>query len=448
MTCRLRGFGVFCLVILGLLGAGALPAAAQAEQFIVSFVPGTSRAERASAAARHGAPLRFNYGIIDGVAVTVPNQSVLQRLLSDPSVRSVTSDFPVFASQSAQAGKGKPTGGGSTPQVVPQGVRRVGSPTATSTGAGIGVAIVDTGIDGAQADLAPSAGAYNAFDGTANCQDDNGHGTHVAGTVAASDNAIDVVGVAPGASLYCVKVLNSQGSGSWSTVLAGLDWIWANRQTVSPAIRVVNMSLGGPGSDTDSPLKDAITRLYNAGVVVVVAAGNDPNLDVSEQVPAAYSRSQLVLTVASTTAADGSPACGITVKADTASYFTSDGTDVTISAPGEDIESVSQRGPNCYLNSVGILSLKLGGGTARMSGTSMATPHVTGIVARLLQSPTTYGISNNLQGNGTDVDQVRLYFSDSARGASLKTTAPLDSKSLSYTFDTIREGVAVVRPVN
>src|SRR5262245_65960883 len=111
MTCRFRGLGAFCLVILG-----ALPAAAQADQFIVSFVPGTPRAARAAAAARHGAPLRFNYDIIDGVVVTVPNVNVLRALSNDPSVLSITPDFPVFASQSAHAGKGKPTGGGgSTP---------------------------------------------------------------------------------------------------------------------------------------------------------------------------------------------------------------------------------------------------------------------------------------------------------------------------------------------
>jgi subtilisin len=452
MTYRLRLLITFSSVALVMLAVEPSPAAAQANQYIVSFVPGTPRAARAAMSARHGAALRFNYAIIDGAAVSVPNQNVLRALSQDPAVRSVVPDYPVFASQFSKAGKGKQGGGGTpppapAPQVLPLGVQRVGAATATSNGEGIGVAIVDTGIDGAHGDLASVAGSYDAFDGSTNCQDDNGHGTHVAGTVAALDNPIDVVGVAPAASLYCVKALDAQGSGSWSTIIAGLDWIWNNRQTTSPAIRVVNMSLGGTGTDTDSPFRQAIARLYNAGIVVVVAAGNDPSIDVKDQVPAAYSQSGYVLTVASTTAAAGSPNCGVTVQADTASYFTSDGTAVTISAPGEDEEDITRRGPNCYLNSVGILSLKLGGGTTRMSGTSMASPHVSGVVARLLQSPSTYGIPNPV-GDGRDVDQVRIYFSSVSRGASLLGSAPWDSPAMGYSFDTVREGVAIVHATN
>jgi subtilisin family serine protease len=145
------------------------------------------------------------------------------------------------------------------------------------------------------------------------------------------------------------------------------------------------MSLGrdaSPSAIDDEPMRNAVQVLYNAGVTVVVAAGNEAAKEANNMVPARFPE---VLTVAATTAVDGTNSCrrfsGV-IKADTASYFTTDGTAVAISAPGEDKETISN---GCMISSVGILSAKLGGGTTRMSGTSMASPHVAGVVARILQ---------------------------------------------------------------
>jgi len=105
----------------------------------------------------------------------------------------------------------------------------------------------------------------------ASCQDDHGHGTHVTGIVAALDNDIDVVGVAPKATPYCVKVLDSTFTGSDSNVIAGLDWVFSNNAILSPPIRAVNMSLGRNGTLNDNPaLRAAVSRLYDLGISLSV----------------------------------------------------------------------------------------------------------------------------------------------------------------------------------
>jgi len=400
-------------------------------RYIVTFRPGTDRGNRARTVANHGAALRFNYTGVDAVAVEVSNDHALAALASDPSVMAVVPDRLVSAypdiAGNAKA-NGKPGGGGGgVAQVVPAGVARVGKPTSVSNGDGIGVAIVDTGIDLGHADLGSPVDAFSAVGGS--CADDEGHGTHVSGIVAARDNTIDVLGVAPKAQLYCVKVLDSTGSGSDAMVMAGLDWVLANHALVQPNIRVINMSLGRAGSVDDNPsFHDLIKSLEAAGVAVVVAAGNDASAEISQMIPAAYTE---VIAVASTTALAGSNQCrflSAAIAADTASYFTTDGANVVVSAPGEDAENVSRA---CLISSTGILSTRLGGGTTRMSGTSMASPHVAGIVARHFQANPAFTVSD-----------VRQFLAvDAAR----KTVAPLDSPASGYTFDGIREGIAQAR---
>ncbi|HEX5107107.1 MAG TPA: S8 family serine peptidase [Vicinamibacterales bacterium] len=427
---RLKSAGV-CVTALGLLFAPGTTGDARAQgaqEHIVQFRAGTPAAVRRAAAANAGATARFVYAGTPAATVRVPNEQALAALRRNAAVVSIVPNRPVFASQRSGP-NGKPAGagggGGTTSgQVTPAGVKRVGAPVAGSDGSGVGVAILDTGIDLTHPDLAGTVNAFTTFGSS--CQDDEGHGTHVAGIVAARNNGIGVVGVAPGATLYCVKVLDQTGSGSDATLMAGLDWVLDNHASVTPPIRVINMSLGRPGTADDNPaMRDLIASLDAAGVSVVVAAGNDAESEVTEQIPAAYPQ---VISVASTTALGGSNQCrwlAGPIAPDTASYFTTDGPGVTVSAPGEEREDVSR---SCVIKSTGILSTSLGGGTIRMSGTSMAAPHVAGIAARHYQ-----------QYSGSTAQDVRF---DITQAAVRKGVAPLDSAAVGYTFDGVREGVA------
>ena len=306
-------------------------------------------------------------------------------------------------------------------QVVPSGVARIGADKVALTGTGVGVAIVDSGIDLNHPDLNVSGNCFTAY---ASCQDDAGHGTHVAGIVAALDNDSDVVGVAPGATLYAVKVLSSTGGGTWADVVAGLDWVLANQAS----IRVVNMSLGSKAFDGDDFIGIAIGRLHDAGISVVVSAGNAAGDEISDRVPARFADT---MAIASTTAKDGSNTAKgpwgkiAPIAADTASYFTTDGAGVTVSAPGESHEDIVSGG---FIQGTGILSLKLGGGTTRMSGTSMSAPHVAGVVALLVQ-----------EAGGTLAPEAARIALNST--AVRQGDAPLDSPAGGYSFDGTREGV-------
>jgi subtilisin family serine protease len=416
---------VITLVLIAPAPGHAQVPASEASNVIVLFRDGVTAAERervmrqsGSLATRHFRNVPASAGRADAHA-----RALLER---HPDILSVVPDREVEA-------LGKPTGSASATavQVVPAGVTHIGAqPGAVAyTGSGVGVAIVDTGIDFQHGDLAVAAACFTAY---ATCQDDHGHGTHVSGIVAAANNGIDVVGVAPGATLYAVKVLDRRGRGLDSAIMAGLDWIADNAALVSPAIRVVNMSLGRQGTLGDNPsLRTVVQALISKGITVVVAAGNDSTLEVSEQVPATYPE---VITVASTTAMTGTSACAghpSAVIADTASYFTTDGAfdsltgiGVSVSAPGEDREDI---GTSCFLKSVGILSTRLGGGTVRMSGTSMAAPHVAGVVALMAQQSLTLTPDDARR-------RLRL-------GAAATDTAPFDSPAAGYSFDGEREGV-------
>jgi subtilisin family serine protease len=271
----------------------AVPGRVVDDSYIVVLKDGVPPA---AVAKRHGVSARFEYSAVaNGFAAALP-AAALANVLKDGDVALVVEDREVVAI-------GKPSGGGTTQpaQVVPAGIQRIGASGLAFTGAGVGVAVVDTGIDLANQDLLVGSKSYSAISRSAN--DDNGHGTHVAGIIGAVNNTIGVVGVAPQARVYAVKVLDRSGSGTDSSIIAGLDWVAKNASAVTPAIRVVNMSLGRPGTLADNPvLRQAVQKLTQLGITVVVAAGNDATKEVAQQVPATYPE---VIAVASTTAKGG-----------------------------------------------------------------------------------------------------------------------------------------------
>ncbi|MGQ4271330.1 S8 family serine peptidase [Nocardiopsis changdeensis] len=229
----------------------------------------------------------------------------------------------------------------------------------------VAVAVLDTGVDGAHPDL-NVVNSVNCTSGTCvsnTASDGNGHGTHVAGSIAAIDNGEGVVGMAPGADIWNVQVLNSSGSGSLAGITAGVDYVAANAGDIA----VANMSLGCEGC-TDQALGQAITSAVDSGVAFAVAAGNSSR-DAANFFPANHPD---VLTVSSMADSDGAPggnggALGCTGDDDdTLSYFSNYGQVVEIAAPG-----------SCIISTVP------GGGYGSSSGTSMASPHAAGGLALL-----------------------------------------------------------------
>lgn len=248
-------------------------------------------------------------------------------------------------------------------QQTPAGINRIDadkSPTAWINGVdervNIDIAIIDTGIQSDHPDL-NVVGGVNCADGRS-YKDGNGHGTHVSGSAAAKDNGIGVVGVAPGARLWAVRVLNNRGSGFLSWVLCGVDWVTANAGT----IEVANMSLGFSG--ISSALDLAINNSIAAGVTYAVAAGNSA-ADASTQSPASNPNVITVSAIADSDGRCGGLGAATTYGADdTFATFSNFGAPVDLAAPG-----------------VSILSTYKGSAYARMSGTSMASPHVAGAAA-------------------------------------------------------------------
>jgi len=329
---------------------------------------------------------------LSGFSIRLPAGLAARDILSFPGVVRVEPDMRVYA----------------VAQILPTGIDRIDmdkhGPTkidGIDDRLELDIAIIDTGIDIDHPDLRVVGGRhfYTTSTGRAyqddRYDDDHGHGTHVAGIAAAIDNNTGVVGVAPGARLWAVKVLDAQGSGYVSDLIAAIDWVTARAGT----IEAVNMSLGATG--TSDILRTAIRNSVAAGIVHVAAAGNG-GTDIygrdgvfntgDDAIPAAYPEVAAISAMADSDGKPGGSGASTSYGADDSfasfsNYSASVVSGNPVNSPGAGIDLL--------MPGVNIFSCWRGGGYRSLSGTSMATPHATGLVALYIAE---HGRASNASG--------------------------------------------------
>jgi hypothetical protein len=267
------------------------------------------------------------------------------------------------------------------PEMLPWGIQKIYADLVweVTTGSMIRVAILDTGIDLDHPDLWMNVkGGINTIKPHKSADDDSGHGTHLAGTVAAIDNDFGVIGVGPEIHLYAVKVLDKKGIGWLSDLIDALDWCIDNQ------VQVINMSFGS--LEGNQSFHDAIIRAYQAGITMVASAGNNGEDSGVIEYPAFYPETIAVSAVD---------------QADGFASFSSYGPQIDLTAPGVDILST-------YRNAFYEI----------MSGTSMSAAHVTGTVALILTTSPKWGydLDNDRM---WDPDEIRKRLTDTAENLGL-----------------------------
>lgn len=376
---RRTQFPVFFLAWIAALAVGCSSAAAsghEREPYIVVLRDSVT----APAAIAHSQADQFNGSLgfvyryaLEGYSIQLPPAAV-EGLRHDPRVAYVTPDGPVEAVEEIELDDEDNEGPEIAEATTPTGISRTFAASnkaldidgVDDTRANVDVAVLDTGLDQSHPDLNVVSRTDCTLGGESCAEnsgsDIRGHGTHVAGTIAALDNNIGVVGVAPGARLWSVKVLDDEGHGTWSSVTAGVDWVTGH----ASQIEVANMSLAGFNSQP--ALEKALNTSTEAGVVYAVAAGNSA-ADAKFYSPAGI---ETVLTVSALADYDGkpgeksSPTCENYGIDDHNATFSNYGARIDITAPGV-----------CILSSIPGKTYGL------KSGTSMATPHVAGAAAIL-----------------------------------------------------------------
>ncbi len=296
---------------------------------------------------------------LGGFAASLSDQQ-LKSLQNDKEIKYIEQDRIVMLSPPSATdsfwciyfGINCDTGGGD-PQETPYGIDRVGGAVASSGTAWI----IDTGVDLDHDDLNVDTQQSTSFVPSEGADDGNGHGTHVAGTIAALDNDIDVIGVAAGASVVGVKVLDSDGSGTYSNVIDGIDYVAAN----ASAGDVANMSLGG---STSQAVDDAVRNAADQGIYFALAAGND-GADANNSSPARVEYDN-VWTISAVDSND-----------DFASFSNYGNPPIEYAAPGVDVKSLWKDN-----------------GVNTISGTSMASPHAAGVLLVTGGSPSSDGTAN------------------------------------------------------